>query len=177
MPRATQAVLVLGLVTALAVLCGVVLLSEPADAVVSVTPSGISPANATTGVAITGVPLSVTVVVNNAPHVTIRWYSSPTGTAGTWTLRGSATNVHNGTHKINTTWVTEYDTVYFWRLTYTTTAGTTGGVYHFTTRDSTTIHIDDRTDILNLLIWVGVIGIIVSAAALVMESLMRSRPH
>jgi hypothetical protein len=156
-------VFALVVLTALAVLCGVVLLAHPADAVVSVTPSGISPANATTGQAYNvPIPLKVTVVVNNAPHVTINWYSSPTGLAGTWTLRHTAANVHNGTHSYNCTWNNGYYTVYYWRITYTTTAGTTGAVYHFTTRDSTMLSQGDRDDLTVLIIWAGFMGILLT---------------
>jgi hypothetical protein len=157
----------------LAVLCGVVLLAHPANAVVSCTPSAPLPANGTVGVDPTEtVELSITVAVNNAPHVTIHWYSSPTGVAGTWTLIGTATNVHNGTHSINATGYTSWNTVCYWRITYTTTAATTGAVYHFETIDHV-ISAETKSDVIGLIFWGMCIVIIITIFGAVVAKVQR----
>lgn len=166
-------VFALFVLSTLAVLCGVVLLAHPVDAVVSVTPSAPSPANGTVGVDPSEpVKLSITVVINNAPHVTIRWYSSPTGLGGTWTLIGTATNVHNGTHSINATCFTSYNTIQYWRITYTTTAGTTGAVYNFETKDHV-ISAETKSDIIGLIFWGMVIVIVLTIFGMVLAKIQK----
>jgi hypothetical protein len=133
--------LFLSLVVGLA--CGILVVADHASAAVSITESAYAPVNASTGQEIRPT-LSVTITIVNAPHVTITWYTKETGA---WVLHSTMTNVHNGTHTLNATWLDDPSTTYEWLIRYTYTGGTHTHVYYFTTESAATHAGESMTDL------------------------------
>ena len=150
---------------------GLCLFAGHAAAAVSITESAYSPTNASTGEETCPV-LSVTVSVTNSPHVTIVWATNETGS---WVIHATMTNVHNGTHTVNATWLSGHSTTYYWRVGYWYSGGNHIHVYHFAT-ESVNTHMSSEmsglsTTIITLMIAVIPIILIISVFAMIMKKI------
>jgi len=80
---------------------------------------------------------SITVSDANGDLMNITWYDN---SSGAWTVFATNTNVNNGTYNQDNTNITDYNTVYWWKVVVADESNSTTAIYHFRTITAISIY-------------------------------------